>query len=543
MTTVQGSARPATTNPASVGPSVLSSPASLLGPEVGQSGSASGSVGQAAGPAAAGGSPQGLVTSAKTVRENETAGQSLDLDTLFAPTFPTRDDLSEAAGTFAKVAPWGALRVTPYALDGFLARRGIGHEGPRPRIVIAPGVVRLEAPDLAKRERSMERHADDQTLTAKLDGPELKRYLDAVHGWKRDDDDQVVEVEKFDGTPAEWMRRDKGETSLTGREVFEWSRKSRARMILRMAELDWAPLFEIPGRIPAMVTLTYPGEWESVAGDGKEVKRHLVTFLKRYERAWGGRIVGVWKLEFQRRGAPHFHILMVPPHGSAGALERELHAIRTAEWKSAKQAGLDAGRRPYRRAPLGDALSFPTWLSLVWADVVDHQDPEERRKHEAAGTGIDYAEGMKASDPKRLAMYFAKHGSYAAKEYQHEVPDLWKRPGKGPGRFWGYWGIEVATVAVEVDWEMYLLTSRTMRRWAARTRIWDPKLNEGKGGHRWVKAVRTVRVPRGVNPETGVIKMRNVTRPIQRMTRVSGFLCVNNGPEFAKVLSRLQTLT
>jgi len=49
-------------------------------------------------------------------------------------------------------------------------------------------------------------------------------------------------------------------------------------------------------------------------------------------------------------------------------------------------------------------------------------DPEERRKHRAAGTGVDYAEGIKLTDPRRMAVYFAKYGTAGGKEYQHRVP-------------------------------------------------------------------------------------------------------------------------
>lgn len=42
--------------------------------------------------------------------------------------------------------------------------------------------------------------------------------------------------------------------------------------------------------------------------------------------------------------------------------------------------------------------------------------------------------GLQARDPKRLAIYFTKHSSPnmdGAKEYQHNVPELWREPGKG----------------------------------------------------------------------------------------------------------------
>ena len=46
---------------------------------------------------------------------------------------------------------------------------------------------------------------------------------------------------------------------------------------------------------------------------GRVVKEHLWAFKKRWFRRWGAYPVGVWKLEFQRRGAPHFHLYVGRP--------------------------------------------------------------------------------------------------------------------------------------------------------------------------------------------------------------------------------------
>ena len=57
--------------------------------------------------------------------------------------------------------------------------------------------------------------------------------------------------------------------------------------------------------LPCFVTLTYPKEFSL---DGREWKRDLKNFL-----TWLGNFSGVsaiWKLEPQRRGAPHFHLLI-----------------------------------------------------------------------------------------------------------------------------------------------------------------------------------------------------------------------------------------
>ncbi len=87
--------------------------------------------------------------------------------------------------------------------------------------------------------------------------------------------------------------------------------------------------------------------------------------------------------------------------------------------------------------------------------------------------------------------------------------------------------------------------SRTLRRLAARTRIWDQTLNRGRGGYRWVKAMRTVEVPRRpfLDQDTGEVghrQFRKVRRPVKRFVRTSGFLCVNDGPALASTLSRLR---
>src|SRR5262249_22744392 len=143
------------------------------------------------------------------------------------------------------------------------------------------------------------------------------------------------------------------------------------------------------GRLPAMVTLTYPGDWLPVAPSAAAMMGHLKAFRRRYERAWGEPLRCAWKKEYQLRGAPHWHAYMVPPAGTAAG------------------------------------LPFKQWLSLTWASIVAHPDPEQYRRHLLAGTGVDYAEGMRSADPKRLAVYFSKHGSYRAKDRQNTPPREW----------------------------------------------------------------------------------------------------------------------
>jgi hypothetical protein len=128
--------------------------------------------------------------------------------------------------------------------------------------------------------------------------------------------------------------------------IHAWSSRSRTRMVARLSDLDYtrlygryrtfdacghdyadflgacpacrstrATLVDRSRRLPAMLTLTYPGDWLVVAPDGETVKRHFNALARRYERAWNEPLVCVWKLEFQARGAPHLHLSTTPPMG------------------------------------------------------------------------------------------------------------------------------------------------------------------------------------------------------------------------------------
>jgi hypothetical protein len=359
------------------------------------------------------------------------------------------------------------------AAAAFPDRLWLHRPGPVARLVIAPGVLRVEYTDLAKRyvtEQRTRRRADED------------RRLIAVERERR-------------GDPA-WKPKD----PIPIRWVTHWSAKSRSRMVRTLAELDYTAITG-GGRMPCLVTLTLPDQWQVVAPDGKTFKKSLKTFRKRWERAWGEPPMGIWKLEFQRRGAPHLHLFTaVPLMPRAGEL-RKLTAVR------------------YHPAA-GDGLRFQDWLRVVWADVIDHPDPDERAKHERAGTRVDYAQGMRMTDPKRVAVYFTKHAQFRSKEYQHIVPAEWREPGNGPGRFWGYWGLEKVCAYVYLTPDERIEVARTLRGY----------------GHAAARA-------RGAMSEREVIRgrrFRKVHRRVpDRLQSCSGYLCVNDGPHLAAALARL----
>ena len=465
---------------------------------------------------------EGLVTCATTGRVSETAGEPAK--TTGGRRFPTRDLVTAAAGLFDRRESWGGA-VAPVPGAAALAglrpatgrRRRVGEEGPRPVLSIAPGVLAVSWPDVARRERTAER------------GQEADRK--AV-------DQLAHEYNRLGGQFAP----DPEPT----RVITEWSAKSRARMTRLLAELDYGPLLRLALRLP-MTTLTYPGDWLLVAPTGAAVKAHLKAFRKRFERAWGFPPMGIWKLEFQRRGAPHIHLWGPEPEGTAGELRR-------------------LTQRRYRPA-VGDGLPYREWLSAVWTDIVftdaeaavtkaaadagtDREKraavtarrahvAEQRRRHQLAGTAVDFREGERMRDPRRLAVYFTKHGSFAAKEYQNQVPKEWAEPGAGPGRFWGYWGLESAAVAVEVDPAVAVWAARILRRYARAAGTTE--VIRGAGGvavaEVRVRTTRQVTRPR-VNTKSGAVSYRTYRVPVTRLSGGRGFLCVNDGPGLAGQLAR-----
>jgi len=78
--------------------------------------------------------------------------------------------------------------------------------------------------------------------------------------------------------------------------VTDFSANSRRRMLRKLARIA-------PKRV-VFVTLTYPERYP----DPHKAKAHLRAFLERIRRRYP-QASGIWRLEFQERGAPHFHIL------------------------------------------------------------------------------------------------------------------------------------------------------------------------------------------------------------------------------------------
>lgn len=473
---------------------------------------------------------------------------ALRIDALWKPSFPSAELVSAAAALFtamptgwasagrvetgAPLDEWGRVRTNPGG-----GRRYAMPEGPRSRLVIGPGVVQVTATNPVRAER---RHERSNSGAALLAGDQL-RASDLLLEDRLTESDETLEalatlaaagcgdwpaVERqgdwSDHLAGRIERRDQEDTPGPAR-ITGWSRKSRARMVRTLIALDYAPMFTT-GEAPAMLTLTYPGDWLAVAPDAATCAGHVKALGKRFRRAWGRPLVATWKREFQRRGAPHYHLLMVPPTTTTNGED------------------------------------FRIWISRVWAEIVGaascgEAEPAldergrivccERHRHVAGGTGVDYREGLRHQDPRRLAVYFSKHGSFGAKDYQNDAPAEWVEAGS-VGRFWGYWGLELGTAVVEVSPVEADAAARVLRRWQA------------ANGFRVQREVRR----RRVDPATGEIRhsrgcvLRHEQRTLtdesarnlcdgycwrrksgvwvgSRMRGRLGFVAVNDGPAFA----------
>ena len=154
-------------------------------------------------------------------------------------------------------------------------------------------------------------------------------------------------------------------------DVRVFSRRSRQRLAFVASNTDIM--------FTSMLTLTYPRRFPN---DGHDVKRNLHNFLRELRRKIPGVSV-LWFLEFQRRGAPHIHILI-------------------------------RGARVYK--------AMQRWVSKTWYRICDTGD----LRHLAAGTRLE-----RVRSPNGARNYTVK---YAHKMQQKVVPAGYRNV----GRFWGH---------------------------------------------------------------------------------------------------------
>lgn len=151
--------------------------------------------------------------------------------------------------------------------------------------------------------------------------------------------------------------------------------------------------------IQSQIMLSYPEKFEH---DGAEVKRHLNAFLTLLREKYPD-IIYIWVMEFQERGAAHFHLFT---------------NLKACSFKDHKKG---------RCNPFECDRVFHRWAAETWADIVSGENPEA---HEKMLKVHNHLKNFGAWD-MRSGRYLTKE--YLAKAAQKEIPEEYYNI----GRFWG----------------------------------------------------------------------------------------------------------
>ena len=167
-------------------------------------------------------------------------------------------------------------------------------------------------------------------------------------------------------------------------EITEFSEKSRARCERHIRNVK-------DGSIKFFGTLTYP---KTYSNDGIQIKRDLDNFLKRLSRM-GVKDV-IWFIEWQSRGAPHFHLYLA-------------------------------------KCPTGNIHTGIEVMARAWNEIVAPGNADHLKV--AMGlAGGDNKPIIEAVRNKHAPSYYAV--KYCTKSDQKKVPEAYQNV----GRFWGYRG-------------------------------------------------------------------------------------------------------
>jgi hypothetical protein len=159
--------------------------------------------------------------------------------------------------------------------------------------------------------------------------------------------------------------------------------------------------------LPLFVTLTYPGDWQR--WNAEDWKRHRDNFAKALLRAHPGAFA-LWKLEFQARGAPHYHLVV--------------YGVRFLDHD---------------------------WVASAWYRIVGSGDP----RHLAAGTEVRQVRSWRGTRAY-VSKYLAKVGP---------VPEGYT------GRFWGVIGrknMPTEVIRIILDDPQFYRLKRIIRKWLAK---------------------------------------------------------------------------
>lgn len=249
------------------------------------------------------------------------------------------------------------------------------------------------------------------------------------------------------------------------KECKGFSTSSRRRLIQRMAQ------WNLNGLFTSFFTLTYPAIY---ATNWKIWKRDIDVFFKRLERKYGDLVGLCWRLEQQKRGAPHFHMIVASKGAVCTCGTQEMR-----EYKGKK-------RLVHKHTCL--IHQFRKDVALMWADVVregfrlsggdmeKYQD--EYLKHVKAGVNIESVNSRKQL-MAYVSKYLAKVEMCESCKGKNVVDSVCKDCGciqgkdtsiQGWGRIWGFRDLNGELdfdpiEIVEMDYEESVNLKRIVRKW------------------------------------------------------------------------------
>jgi hypothetical protein len=210
--------------------------------------------------------------------------------------------------------------------------------------------------------------------------------------------------------------------------ISGFSRQSRQRLREVLLTGDWSLDW-------FFVTLTYPGEWSP---DCKDWHRNLHTFYMALMREYGQGATGAfWRMERQKRGAPHFHLMV---HFKDDRAQRK----------------------------------FLLWVRDTWTRILGKPDNTDYVRTQVQRADI-HARGGITKLLLYLVKYLGKVDGFIDAEGQ--LVEGWLDPRSGElvntGRVWGVWGnvplVEPLAI-LHFDDRDWVALARRLRRWGRKSR-------------------------------------------------------------------------
>jgi hypothetical protein len=234
-------------------------------------------------------------------------------------------------------------------------------------------------------------------------------------------------------------------------KVTAFSHASRRRLLQTLAGIDRSN-----EALPLFVGLTYPGAaWSPNPADWHT---HLEAFYKRLCRRYPGcRISIIWRMEPQKRGAPHFHLLIfgVPylPYTWVGAVWSAIvggdavHAARCSSVQKVKSwRGVMSYASKYMGKASGGGAVFTDTDGQALMEVGRHWGVKGRQHLPV--TWVRYKLLMRQFHRVRRVLLGAARAS--AREKARRTPG-WKAPKrKVRGRNSGLWCFMLADEALRL---------------------------------------------------------------------------------------------